>query len=257
MKKRIYLVLFILVSYPVFSQTPKPSDEPEDEPKEKKASYYQFPISPCYGTKFLKNSYFNDQLTSPGNYSFNKPLSYVGIVLVEHAYYGPWTHYAANIYYSQVLPSVITINDSVKSNLTGFQFGASILGFDLIRSNSLRLGISIGFNTGRLRFYGNENMRWKNAYFSPKISVNPSIRLGRIFLAAIVDYEYDVSNLNWKKMPGNKNPELQPSKLSQTGLTAQLTMGYMLKALSKKEQRIAKNKKNSKKYKKKGKKKNK
>lgn len=249
MKKRNYLILLLLVSFSLSSQI--------DSIKKEKKYYYQFPFSPAYGTKLLKDSYFNDQLNSSGNYSFNRPLSYVGIICSEHIAVNMRGHYFANFYYSQVLPSTITINDTLNSNLTGCQIGIGLFGFDPVRRERVRLPITIGFNTGRLRFYGNENMLWKNGYFSPKISVHPWFQLGRISLAAIIDYEYDVSNLNWKKMPGNKNPELQPSKLSQTGLTAQLTIGYMIKILSKKEQRIEKNKKNSKKYKKNSKKKRK
>lgn len=236
--KKFACLLFVIISFSFFSQ-------------KYEARYYQLPPSILYGSKFLQSPYFNEQLNSFSNVKLNGPITFVGLCASEQFHFNPRNTIQNHVYYSQVLPQQIIINDSLKANLSGCQIGFGIIGMQIFKGlKNANVSITLGFNTGRLKFSGNENVMLKNGFFSPKVTLKPFFRISRFFIGAILDYEYDVSNQSWKILSNASSEQLQLQKLSHSGLTVQLNAGFMLKAKSKKDKKIAKNKKKNKKKKK-------
>lgn len=244
MKTFFYFIFIALFSFPSFSQS--------DKSEKKAISYDQFPVSVLYGTKLLQNQYFNGQLNSYNNFKINNSISFIGLCLSMRLTNATRGHaYEPHIYYSQVLPAKININDSIKANLKGFQCGAGLLGFDLLRKQkNFSLSIMLGFNTGRVKLYGDKSILQTNTFFSPKLSVKPMVYFWRLSLGALIDYEYDISKGAWKSSRNEGSEQLQLDKLSQTGITAQLNLGYLIKYRSAKGKKIAKNNKKKRKKKK-------
>ncbi len=76
MKKNYLLIVLVLFSFTLFSQ--------KDQPH-----YNQLPPSLLYGSKFLQNSYFNEQLNSFTKLKFNGPITFVGLCASEEVQINP------------------------------------------------------------------------------------------------------------------------------------------------------------------------
>lgn len=184
-----------------------------------------------YGQKYLSHKTFDGALNNLDKLNFGKPLTYVGIgtTLYLTVTRGVFNH-PSNIYYAQVVPQDVKLNDSITAKITGFNLGFTIHGFDAFpHKRNLDLIFNMGINTGRLRFYGNSLVTQKNPYFSPKVSMSPRVIIGRIGLQAIITYEFDISRKNWRKMTFSDSPKINLPQTSSTGLTILASIGYVLK----------------------------
>ena len=158
-----------------------------------------------------------------------QPLMYVGIGLTGLLTTNSNYHFCGHMHYTQVIPRTILVNDSVSGNLTGFNFTAPVYGVDIFENTkAVDLFFSLGFNTGRLRVYGNSLVKQKNAYFSPKVSLTPRFKLGRLMLQMNFDYELDVSKKAWRKIAVAGTPQYYLPNTSLTGLSAYLMLGFTL-----------------------------
>ncbi len=242
MAKRNFLILLLLVSFYLNSQTSTTT--------KKEVQYYPFPLSVLYGTKILQNSYFNSQLNSYNKFKFDRPINFVGLCLSAPVSTPRGYGYEPHLYYSQILPVSISINDSVKTNLGGFQVGVGLLGGNILRrQKNICLSIMLGANAGRIKLSNDKNVSQSNTFFSPKVTLKPTVYFWRLTFGALVDYEYDISKGAWKNDRNTGGEQIQLNKLSQTGITAQLNLGYRFKYISAKDKKIAKNKKKRKKKK--------
>lgn len=184
-----------------------------------------------YGQKYLSHKTFDGALNYLDKINFGKPLTYVGIGTTAYVIVtrGLFNH-PSNIYYTQVVPQDVKLNDSITAKITGFNFGFTIHGFDAFpHKRNFDLLFNMGVNTGRLRLYGNSLAKQKNPYFSPKISMSPRVIIGRISLLAIITYELDISRKNWRKMTFSDSPKINLPQTSSTGLTILASIGYVLK----------------------------
>jgi hypothetical protein len=134
--------------------------------------------------------------------------------------------FCGHFIFSQVIPQAIQIKDSIKAKITGFNFGFAYGGAISSRSEMVSLFFYAGFNTGRLRIYGNELIRQKNGYFSPKIGIQPKIIFNNIALSFILECDYDITNPNWKKTLFSSKDQLTMDKYRQSAVTAQVSLGY-------------------------------
>jgi hypothetical protein len=83
-------------------------------------------------------------------------------------------------------------------------------------------------STVSLRMYGNELVRQKNPFFSPKVGLQPKIKLGKIAVSLIIECEYDLSKSDWRRTLFSNNDKVYINNLRQTGITGQLAIGYVL-----------------------------
>lgn len=137
-------------------------------------------------------------------------------------------NFDGHMHYTQVIPQTIKVNDTIMANITGFNFAATAIGFDVFKKlRSVDLFLSAGFNTGRLRLYGNSFVNQKNPYFSPKVSLTPRFTFGRISIQMNIDYGLDISKKNWRKTNLSNSPKLSLPQTSMTGLSTFVMLGFV------------------------------
>lgn len=193
---------------------------------------HHFPVTVLYGSKFMSQK-FNSQFNSTGHFKFNGPVGMAGICLTGWHYNGLGNSlsHELDLYYAQVLPADISLNDTISGKTSGFQVGTTLYGYNLVsnKNKKNRVNFSLGFNTGRLKLSNSKSFKATNPFFSPKLVVKPGFGIGQFYLSFILEYEYDVSKSLWK---AGKNPSLtQPeiSKLRQSGFSAFINIGFFLK----------------------------
>lgn len=179
-----------------------------------------------YGYRIYSASFYN-QLNTVNKISLNRPLQTIGIGLSGYFSSTPKIGWYGHLIYSQVIPQTIFIQDTIKGKITGFVFGAAFGRALKTKKENFALLYCLGFNTGRLRMYDNQFLKQRNAFFSPKISIQPKIKIGRLALSFLVEYEYDISKPIWKKTLFSKDYKTQINNLRQTCLTGQIGLGYI------------------------------
>lgn len=166
---------------------------------------------------------FYDQINTFNSFNLSSPLQTVGIRWNEYYFTQSFTTFAG-LGYSQVLPQVIYVQDTLKGKITG-----GILSFNagfLFITKSANLHCYLGFNTGRLRMYQRELIKQKNPFFSPKIGVQPWLKLGKLALTAIVEYEYDVSKTEWRRTSFANKTKAEIAPLRQSAMTVQAGISF-------------------------------
>ena len=133
-----------------------------------------------------------------------------------------------SLIFNQVLPPIKKINDTLNTNLIGYYI-SYLDGVNIIKNSSnIDLVISLGFEFGRLRLYGNPLLRKKNSFFAPKIEIQPKIKIKRFVIGGFLGYGYDISNPNWKNTWFSKDKSYSLDKLSQSGYSWQVFLGWSM-----------------------------
>lgn len=179
-----------------------------------------------YGHKIFSNSFYG-QLNKIDSFHISAPPRFVGLGLSNpHFYIGPRGDITFHMLIGHYLRTPINIIDSLPSELTGFSYHFGIGKFIRFRTNKFALNIYTGFNTGRLKLSFEDNSKKINPFFSPKLSIQPKIRIWKRFLLSlIIEYERDISKVNWKETnsKGMKNVR----GFDQTGLVTMITLGIV------------------------------
>ncbi len=219
MKMPFILVVFVFLAAIAFAQEPK-----------RKYYYTDLPVSPFYGSKLLLHAPFNKQVNSIKSFTFNRAISYAGVCLSYPASMNAWSDNEPYIYYAQVLPQQIAVNDSVHAGLSGFQVGVGYYGLNVIPfRRRFQLYIMLGFNTGRLKLSGSNDFLQKNGFFSPKITVMPDLWITKwLRLSLLLDYEYDVSKKGWKTVKKH-DAQAAIGNLSQTGFSGGIKLSVRIR----------------------------
>lgn len=151
--------------------------------------------------------------------------SFSGIISGGASLNGPYHYYLQNI--SIIIPKDITINDSLETKLTGYNFKSMLGLIDIFNKNyNIDLVIFIGGEFGRIRLYDNPLLRKKNGYFAPKIELQPKVKFKRLVIGGSFGYGYDISNPNWKNTWFSKDKSYTLDKLRQSGLSYQFFIGW-------------------------------
>lgn len=181
-----------------------------------------------YGQKFLHKDFYN-QLNTFSNGQIFQPLTYLGFGGYSGFSRNKKSFYSGHIFYEQVIPQTIVIADSISGKITGFNLGFTLIGRDLLaKSERFDMLVGFGVNTGRLRMYKNELIRQKNPYFSPKISISPRARVGKVVISLNLDYELDISKPGWRGTLFANSNKINVNNLRQSGLHGFLTIGRFI-----------------------------
>lgn len=136
--------------------------------------------------------------------------------------------YSSSISYHHILPQNIKI-DSTDIKIMGFNVAIGVWGMDILhRLEKADIIVSAGINTGRLRIRESKLVQAKNPLLSPKISVMPRVRLGRIALSACAEYGYDISFAKWRKLRFADDVPAGLDKFRQSGLNCVFSLGYVI-----------------------------
>jgi hypothetical protein len=167
------------------------------------------------------------QLNSTTNFSFSPPIRTIGIGTSGHFIMSRASDFYGHFVYNQILPEAIHIQDTIKAKITGFIFSFAYGGAVTTTSGVFAFYFYLGLNTGRLKITGDENLAQKNPFFAPKIGVQPKIKLGRIALTFIFEYDYDISKTSWRRTLFAKVDQVNIAPFRQTALTGQVGLGYL------------------------------
>src|ERR1700741_236336 len=145
-----------------------------------------------YGYRSFTGSFY-DQFNRVNKISFSTPLQVVGVGVSGRFIVNRGGGYNGHFTYNKIIPQNIRIQDSIGCKVSGFVYsmgyGTSIVSFPGI----FNLDAYLGFNTGRIKCAGNELVRQKNPFFSPKIGLQPKFIINRIAISLRCEYESDVS----------------------------------------------------------------
>lgn len=218
MRKVILLLIFFHLS-PIAWAQKKTNTE---------TASYSYDVS--FGNKIYNNSFYS-QLNTFTKADISIPTQFIGIGISGAFWAGSKSKsfkYDGHIYFNQIVPQKIRLNDTLAPLITGnclsMGFGKDLLS----KTNTVDIIISGGFNMGRIRLYGKEITNQKNFYFSPKISIQPKVKIKSISFSIRGDYEYDISNPNWKKLYFSKENPIILNKFNQSGLSLFFCVGYII-----------------------------
>jgi len=188
-----------------------------------------------YGNQFFTNNFYN-QLNSLSAVDLNKPTKVFSIGVMEHLSTKSKNkdRLYSKLRFSAIQTNRVSINDTLNFDLNsyGFTYGFA---YDIIGKRSDKTKkklfyclVDIGFGTGLTVLGNNNKYNQRNPYFSPKIGIQPSVRIKKIMISLVFEYMYDVSNGKWKKMRwGNK--DIAPiDNFKQTNLLGQFCLSYCL-----------------------------
>ena len=180
-----------------------------------------------YGYRTGFQNFYN-QINTTNKLEFNAPLQTIGFGITGEFSVGPGKNFFGHLCFHQIIPQTIQIQDSINCNITGFVV-SSAYGWSLIqKTKNINLYFYLGSNLGHVRVYDNALTRQKNAFISPKVGIQPKVKLGPIALSMIIEVEYDISNPNWKRsvfFPSKEQTHL--NKLRQSCITSQICIGYV------------------------------
>lgn len=227
---KFLLYIFLILSAISFGQATKIKVKKEKEKKEKpvKADFYHNQtIDFYYGYRVYEKSYYNQINSIDKKANASLPLQIIGAGVSGHNYsIGRTSRISSQVNYYKVIPTRITIQDSLNTKISGYVIG---MGFGISLANDKKtIGLTgyLGFNTGRTTLSKNEYISQKNQFFSPKIMIQPKLIIKRISISLILEAEYDVTNPGWnRRIFERKNPYLL-KPFHQNCFTGLVSIGY-------------------------------
>jgi len=220
----LLVLLFTTLLIPALAQVSRIKVEKEKPPAPK--FYHQVTLDLYYGNRIYINNYDN-QLNTVEHASLSSPPSVVGFGISGYDHLFPRSRRLRTLAnYYKVIPATVKIQDSLSTTLSGFVCGLAVGPSFSNLKKTLNLNIYLGFNTGRTTLINNDYISQKNAFFSPKISIQPKVIIRRFAISFIAEAEYDVSNPIWKAKRWNKKAAHPLSSFNQTCYTGIISIGY-------------------------------
>jgi hypothetical protein len=201
------------------------------QPKKKRkteVTYSGASLDIVFGHKTFINTFYN-QLSDLNTFDFSKPVDVIGINLSTGSYaVGVRRVAAVNLSYNQFLSRIIQFQDSIEARISGFSINYGVGKIFHNSKGTMGLGMFGGFNSGLLKLTSHNSYKQGNAFFSPKIALQPKIIFFRIAISLLVEFEYDITNPKWTKMPSGDGYLYKLNDFNQSGAGAFLTVGYAI-----------------------------
>lgn len=227
---KLVLFILLLLSVDLSAQTTKlkikkEKEKPKKEKSLKQEIYTPFSLDIYYGYRlYSKNLY--DQLNDKKNFDHTKPVNIVGIGYSGYDHYDRAKKIVLGWNLCTIIPSQIYIQDSLRSRIQGFVFGASF-GYSIATPRKkLSITPALGFNTGRTVVTQNAVISQKNPFFSPKISIQPKIIIKRFAISCILESDYDITNPKWNGTFFNPKEKHLLQPFQQSCYTVLFSIGY-------------------------------
>lgn len=133
-----------------------------------------------------------------------------------------------NMSFNYIVPQTLTSNINSNSfNIKGYQLGYMFFGKDfLYKSKMFDFIFGVGFNGGRFIITENINdidFESKNGFFSPKLSNDFRVIIGRCSIGLRTEYQWDTSSRYWTS---NSIPE---TRFSGLNIQAFVGIGWLRK----------------------------
>jgi len=232
MRKFFLIITILLFTNQAFSQI---EDEDEDEENieldsiefEEEDEFLSFDI--IYQNYLYQHS-FNEQFNTLRDFNFGNPIQTVGFCVTSTFLLNKKYRYPGHMSYSQIIPQKVNVNDTLSGFIKGFNFSCVLWGLDLTPNSIVsNIGLSVGFNTGRIKISSRDYRTQKNPFFAPSIVFNPRFFIGRLVLAMRAEYQLDISKNGWRSVTvgvNEKTFEAQP--FDQSGLILSFLVGLRL-----------------------------
>lgn len=221
---KLLLPLFLIFLIPANAQVK--TLKIEKEKPVKPVSYNQITYDLYYGNRIYRNDFYK-QFNTINKVTLSTPPMIVGLGISGYDHlWGARGRSVSYINYYKVVPANVQIEDSLKTTLSGFVFGAGVGPRFSNLKKTVNLNIYLGFNTGRTTLINNEYISQKNPFFSPKISIQPKVIIKRFAISLIAEAEYDVTRSAWKAKWINAKDAHPLNAFNQTCLTGIVSIGY-------------------------------
>lgn len=188
---------------------------------------WPFSIDIMYGQSIFFKNFYN-QLNSFEKLNINLPIRQFGIGYSNYdRHFGPGNNLTirSQASFNYFMTNNLIFNDTTKSEIKGFSVSYSIGKNFFKKSKYFRFNTYFGFNTGRTVLTKQDNLNLKNPFFAPKILLQPKVIIKRLCFSLFLDYCYDISNKNWKKL-NKSNTQYYLDKFDQSKLTFMFSIGY-------------------------------
>ncbi len=187
LSKRLLIILLLLTTVCYGQQKKKKSTT-------KKKTSHPITFEFYYGNTVFNKNFYN-QLNTFNSFNPHRPLQQVGIGMRDyHTSFTPRIRANCEYGLSFYIPNKVTFNDTLVATLSGFCWNMGFGKAILKNAKIFRLNVYAGFNTGRTRITGDDNLRLKNPYFAPKVTLVPKLTIKRICVSLMLNYAYDLSN---------------------------------------------------------------
>jgi hypothetical protein len=225
----IFCIMFMSQHLAAQNGTIKIKKPEPEKPKPAKDTTDERPIFELfYGYKLLRND-FHQQFNTSEKFKFGAPLQLVGFGLsTEAGHINRSADGYIHMFYNQVIPQSISINDSLSSKITGGIFSLALGQSIPRRISKLYLNVFLGFNAGRLRVYGKDGLQQKNPFFAPKLGLQSKLYLGKFSIGLLVEADYDISKTSWRRTLSAKGEQTTIDKFRQEGITTLLSISYRI-----------------------------
>lgn len=212
---RLLLCAFLLIGFFVSAQ--------DSTRSEKSASSFDVLV----GQKILLNEALNRNVGDFQNARFGQPMMYIGIGMTSVLMINRKYSFPAQLAFSHLVPLPIELNDSISGRISGFNISVPLAGYDPFHySKTVDMLFETGFNTGRVRLFGDAQLEQVNAYFSPFVSFSPRIVLGKIAVRWKVMFEFDVTRSTWRNVWFSNSPKVDLGPMRSSGFSSFVSVGW-------------------------------
>lgn len=212
---RLLLCVFLLIGFFVRAQ--------DSTRREKSASSFDVLV----GQKILWNEALNRSVGDFQNACFGEPMMYVGIGITSVFRINRKYSFPAQFSFSHWVPQSIGLNDSISGRISGFTISFPLAGYDPFRySKTVDVLFETGFNTGRVRLFGDARLEQVNAYFAPFVSFSPRIVLGKMVVRWKVMFEFDVTRSTWRNVWFSNSPKVDLGPMRSSGFSSFVSVGW-------------------------------
>lgn len=232
MNKLLLVLIISSINYSSDAQVNKLKIKKE-APKKEKQSIFKGPttsltsIDVYYGSAIYKNNFYH-QLNTKDSFNINTPPNIIGIGISGMERNIGASYLIFQIELQSYIPHTISINDSIKAKLGGFNLG---LGFGkrfASKNSNLSIACYFGFNTGRSTLKNSENISSQKIFFCPKFSIQPKLFIKRLAISIIISAQNDITSSKWIHSFSNNKNEIPLSGFSQTAIIGLISLGYRI-----------------------------
>lgn len=212
---RLLLCVFLLIGFFASAQ--------DSTRREKSASSFDVLV----GQKILLNEALNRSVGDFQNARFGQPMMYIGIGMTSVLMINRKYSFPAQLAFSHLVPQPIELNDSISGRISGFNISVPLAGYDpFCYSKTVDVLFETGFNTGRVRLFGDARLEQVNAYFAPFVSFSPRIVLGKIAVRWKLMFEFDVTRSTWRNVWFSNSPKVDLGPMRSSGFSSFVSVGW-------------------------------
>ncbi len=180
-----------------------------------------------YGQKYASSN-FDSQLKTMSGGKFSMPCNYFSIGMIGEIIVNRRRSYTGIVNFSYLVPTMITINDSVKEKLNGFTYTFSVFGQKIVKKKHFEMFLTEGISMGRLKMTNGNNQKLKNPSFAPFAGLVMRVSFSKFSLFSIAQFDYDISKSSWHRMNKGSSQNITVSPLHQGGYTFSFGINYSI-----------------------------